>query len=84
MRINSRPADFPACSAGERDPVVGVVAVIIGTVVGLAFVFSFGSVLNLVLRLGVPICVAHWSLPRPTFPSSDFHRQPPTSRLPPT
>ncbi|MET9632179.1 hypothetical protein ABZX92_32430 [Lentzea sp. NPDC006480] len=35
-----------------------VVTVIMATVVGLTFLFGFGNVLNLALRLGVPIWVA--------------------------
>jgi hypothetical protein len=38
--------------------VVRAVTVIMGTVVGLTFMFGFGNVLNLALRLGVPIWVA--------------------------
>ncbi|MEU3626002.1 hypothetical protein AB0E54_26835 [Amycolatopsis coloradensis] len=34
------------------------VTVIMGVVVGLTFLFGFGNVLNLALRLGVPIWVA--------------------------
>ena len=34
------------------------VTVIMGTVVGLTFLFGFGNVLNLALRLGVPVWVA--------------------------
>lgn len=42
---------------GDRQ-VVRAVTVIIGVVVGLTFVFGFGNVLSLALRLGVPIWVA--------------------------
>lgn len=38
--------------------VVHAVTVIMGIVVGLTFLFGFGNVLNLALRLGVPIWVA--------------------------
>jgi hypothetical protein len=38
--------------------VVRAVTVIMGTVVGLTFLFGFGNVLNLALRLGVPGWVA--------------------------
>lgn len=38
--------------------VVQTVTVIMGVVVGLTFLFGFGNVLNLALRLGVPIWVA--------------------------
>jgi hypothetical protein len=37
---------------------VQAVTVIMGTVVGLTFLFGFGNVLNLALRLGVPVWVA--------------------------
>src|SRR3954447_26653476 len=39
-------------------PIVRAVTVIMGTVVGLTFLFGFGNVLNLALRLGVPVWVA--------------------------
>src|SRR5881275_731049 len=39
-------------------PIVQAVTVIMGTVVGLTFLFGFGNVLNLALRLGVPLWVA--------------------------
>src|SRR3954451_3292746 len=38
--------------------VVRAITVIVGTVVGLTFLFGFGNVLHLALRLGVPIWVA--------------------------
>ncbi|PWK89555.1 hypothetical protein C8D88_102830 [Lentzea atacamensis] len=38
--------------------IVRVVTIIMGTVVGLTFMFGFGNVLNLALRLGVPVWVA--------------------------
>lgn len=40
------------------DVVVQAVTVIMGTVVGLTFLFGFGNVLSLGLRLGVPVWVA--------------------------
>lgn len=40
------------------DVVVRAVTVIMGTVVGLTFLFGFGNVLSLGLRLGVPVWVA--------------------------
>ncbi|GAA1314236.1 hypothetical protein [Saccharothrix xinjiangensis] len=43
--------------AGDRQ-VLWAVTVIIGAVVGLTFVFGFGNVLSLALRLGVPVWVA--------------------------
>lgn len=42
----------------ESAVVVRAVTVIIGVVVGLTFLFGFGNVLNLALRLGVPAWVA--------------------------
>jgi hypothetical protein len=42
----------------DPNPVVRAVTVIMGTVVGLTFLFGFGNVLNLALRLGVPVWVA--------------------------
>jgi hypothetical protein len=38
--------------------IVRAVTVIMGTVVGMTFLFGFGNVLNLALRLGVPVWVA--------------------------
>jgi hypothetical protein len=38
--------------------ILRAVTVIVGTVVGLTFLFGFGNVLNLALRLGVPVWVA--------------------------
>ncbi|ABW12976.1 hypothetical protein Franean1_3576 [Parafrankia sp. EAN1pec] len=48
------------CSADLAVPesTVTLVTVIVGTVVGLTFLFGFGNVLALGLRLGVPIWVA--------------------------
>lgn len=48
---NLRPAAGP-------DPVVRVVTVIVGVIVGLTFLFGFGNVLAFGLRLGVPGWVA--------------------------
>lgn len=45
-------------SGPEGTTVVKAVTVIMGTVVGLTFLFGFGNVLNLALRLGVPLWVA--------------------------
>jgi hypothetical protein len=42
----------------DTAPVVQAVTAIMGTVVGLTFLFGFGNVLNLALRLGVPVWVA--------------------------
>ncbi|MBE8516419.1 hypothetical protein ILP97_02620 [Amycolatopsis sp. H6(2020)] len=41
-----------------RDPVLSAVALIVGIIVGLTFLFGFGNVLTLALRLGVPVWVA--------------------------
>jgi hypothetical protein len=41
-----------------RDPVLTAVTVIVGVIVGLTFLFGFGNVLALALRLGVPAWVA--------------------------
>lgn len=43
---------------GDRWPVGRTVSVLMGVVVGLTFLFGFGNVLNLALRLGVPGYVA--------------------------
>ncbi|GGS44058.1 hypothetical protein [Actinokineospora fastidiosa] len=39
----------------------------ISGVVSLTFLFGFGNVLNLALRLGVPLCSRRWSLLRLIF-----------------
>jgi hypothetical protein len=54
----TRPAVVPARSGSDGASVVHVVTVIMGVVVGLTFLFGFGNVLNLALRLGVPVWVA--------------------------
>ena len=41
-----------------RDAVVRSLTVITGTVIALTFLFGFGNVLSLGLRLGVPMYVA--------------------------
>jgi hypothetical protein len=51
----TRPAVMPARSGSDGASVVHVVTVIMGVVVGLTFLFGFGNVLDLVLRLGVPV-----------------------------
>ncbi|GLY68789.1 hypothetical protein Atai01_54080 [Amycolatopsis taiwanensis] len=43
---------------GEHRPVVQTVSVLMGVVVGLTFLFGFGNVLGLALKLGVPVYVA--------------------------
>jgi hypothetical protein len=45
-------------SGSDGATVVHAVTVIMGVVVGLTFLFGFGNVLNLALRLGVPVWVA--------------------------
>lgn len=45
-------------SSPESAVIVRAVTVIIGAVVALTFLFGFGNVLNLALRLGVPVWVA--------------------------
>ncbi|GHF50751.1 hypothetical protein FHX82_003930 [Amycolatopsis bartoniae] len=45
-------------SAAGQAAVVQAVTAIMGTVVGLTFLFGFGNVLDLALRLGVPVWVA--------------------------
>jgi hypothetical protein len=55
----TRPAtNVSARSDSNSAAVVHAVTVIMGTVVGLTFLFGFGNVLNLALRLGVPVWVA--------------------------
>jgi hypothetical protein len=48
----------PRHSGAEPAAVVRAVTAIMGTVVGLTFLFGFGNVLDLALRLGVPLWVA--------------------------
>ncbi|HEY8455378.1 MAG TPA: hypothetical protein VIL34_07275 [Actinopolymorphaceae bacterium] len=52
------PPDAGLAHAPEAATVVRAVTAIMGTVVGLTFLFGFGNVLNLALRLGVPVWVA--------------------------
>jgi hypothetical protein len=49
---------MPTRPAADQATVVRAVTVIMGTVVGLTFLFGFGNVLSLALRLGVPVWVA--------------------------
>jgi hypothetical protein len=42
-------------SSTESATTVRAVTVIMGAVVGLTFLFGFGDVLNLALRLGLPL-----------------------------
>jgi hypothetical protein len=44
--------------SGERDPVLSAVTLIMAVIVALTFLFGFGNVLTLALRLGVPAWVA--------------------------
>ena len=41
-----------------RDPVLSAVTLIVGIIVALTFLFGFGNVFSLALRLGVPVWVA--------------------------
>ncbi|GAB3568567.1 hypothetical protein GCM10027445_18990 [Amycolatopsis endophytica] len=55
----TRLADELSSSSGSgAATVVQAVTVIMGVVVGLTFLFGFGNVLNLALRLAVPVWVA--------------------------
>lgn len=54
----TRPAATSVRSGSDAATVVKAVTVIMGVVVGLTFLFGFGNVLSLALRLGVPIWVA--------------------------
>ncbi len=54
----NRPAAMSTRSGSDEATVVKAVTVIMGVVVGLTFLFGFGNVLNLALRLGVPVWVA--------------------------
>ncbi|GAA5115157.1 hypothetical protein [Haloechinothrix salitolerans] len=54
----TRRAAMSARSSADGASVVQAVTVIMGVVVGLTFLFGFGNVLNLGLRLGVPVWVA--------------------------
>ncbi|HEX5407596.1 MAG TPA: hypothetical protein VFX16_35420 [Pseudonocardiaceae bacterium] len=47
----------PTRSSSDQAPFVQAVTVIMGTALGLTFLFGFGNVLNLALRLGVPVWV---------------------------
>jgi hypothetical protein len=49
----------PAGALLERHVTLRAVTVIMATVVGLTFMFGFGNVWTLALRLGVPPWVAH-------------------------
>ena len=51
ISVSTRPT-------ADEATIVRAVTVIMGTVVGLTFLFGFGNVLNLALRLGVPVWVA--------------------------
>ena len=51
-------AAMPTRSGSDGAAVVQAVTVIMAVVIGLTFLFGFGNVLNLALRLGVPTWVA--------------------------
>lgn len=61
MAAATLPTQAP--STGNQAAVVRAVTVIMGTVVGLTFLFGFGNVLNLALRLGVSVWVAPFVAP---------------------
>jgi hypothetical protein len=50
--------NLPKRDTGDAATIVRAVTAIMGTVVGLTFLFGFANVLNLALRLGVPVWVA--------------------------
>lgn len=52
------PSLLERASSESGKAVVRATTVIMGTVVGLTFLFGFGNVLDLALRLGVPVWVA--------------------------
>jgi hypothetical protein len=54
----TRRAAMSTRSDADGTTVVQAVTAIMGTVVGLTFLFGFGNVLSLALRLGVPVWVA--------------------------
>jgi hypothetical protein len=56
--MTSSTAELPRSSGSGVTTVAQAVTVIMGIVVGLTFMFGFGNVLNLALRLGVPVWVA--------------------------
>jgi hypothetical protein len=51
-------APTPTRSSSDQASIVRAVTMIMGVVVGLTFLFGFGNVLTLALRLGVPVWVA--------------------------
>jgi hypothetical protein len=56
--MTSPTAELRSSSGSGGATVVQAVTVIMGVVVGLTFLFGFGNVLNLALRLGVPAWVS--------------------------
>jgi len=56
----SRDDDFPGAIGSTAT--VKLVTTIVGTVIALTFLFGFGNVLALGLRLGVPIWIAPLNL----------------------
>lgn len=55
---NSQTKASPAGGESEREITLRAVTVIACVVIGLAFLFGFGNVFDLALRLGVPIYIA--------------------------
>jgi hypothetical protein len=56
--MDTRGHSFATQSTTASATIVRAITTIMGTVVGLTFLFGFGNVLNLALRLGVPVWVA--------------------------
>lgn len=56
--MGTRVPNLATQPSTEPVAIVRTITVIMGTVVGLTFLFGFGNVLNLALRLGVPVWVA--------------------------
>ena len=54
----TRSPAMSARSGSDGETIVQAVTTMMGVVVGLTFMFGFGNVLNLALRLGVPAWVA--------------------------
>src|SRR5438445_5187044 len=61
--MTSSTAELPRSSGSGGATVAQAVTVVMGIVVGLTFLFGFGNVLNLALRLGVPVWVAQLVAP---------------------
>ncbi|MCO1575832.1 hypothetical protein M8C13_08690 [Crossiella sp. SN42] len=56
--MRASAAEAPARPVGDQSPIIRWITLIMAAVVGLTFLFGFGNVLNLALRLGVPVWVA--------------------------